>query len=155
MGLSGLAGADRNIKTIISLHNCHYLMDMTVRMPTYWPFSNNGNGRMCFHAEFWYLALSGDIISCFPYYRGIRRSVVCKYSHLFSRRLYTRVRNDEKSARQELKLKLHYLTYSKNTYEHILQFVLSFWLVLPTLCLSLLVFLQHNFSPSSDSQEAF
>ena len=89
---------------------------------------------MCFHAEFWYLVFAGDFISCFPYYRGIRRSVVCKYSHLFSllaerseqRRLYKRVRNDEKSARQELKLKLYYLTYSKNTYEHILQFVLSF-----------------------------
>ena len=34
VGLSGLVGADRNIKTIISLHNCHYLMDMTVRMRT-------------------------------------------------------------------------------------------------------------------------
>ena len=75
---------------------------------------------MCFHAEFWYLALSGDFISCFPYYRGIRRSLVCKYSHLFS------LLAERSEQRRLYKLKLYYLTYSKNTYEHILQFVLSF-----------------------------
>ena len=88
-----------------------------------------------FHAEFWYLVFARDFISCFPYYRGVRRSVVCKYSRLFSllaerseqRRLYKRARNDEKSARGELKLKLYYfLTYLKTTYVHIVQFVLSF-----------------------------
>ena len=68
-----------------------------------------------FHAEFWNLVFAGDFISCFPYYQGVRRSVFCKYSHLFSllverseqRRLYKRVRNDEKSARREFKLNLY------------------------------------------------
>ena len=68
-----------------------------------------------FHTEFGYFVFAGDFISCFPYYRGVHISVVCKYSHLFSllverseqRRLYKRVRNDEKSARREFKLKLY------------------------------------------------
>ena len=88
-----------------------------------------------FHAEFWNLVFAGDFISCFPYYQGVRRSVFCKYSHLFSllvetseqRRLYKRARNDENSARRELKLKLYYLlTHLKTTYLHIVQCALSF-----------------------------